>query len=96
MSPKTIKQGQILLVRGERSFGLTARGRRMISPMDQIIQFRHPNVYFNIRLEHITGPLKGITIQFESILARKARHSPVCLCDAYAYPHAIGKGKCSE
>ncbi len=67
----------------------------MISPIDQIIQFKHPNEYSNIRLEHIAGPLKGITIQFVVALARKARHKPVCLCDAYAYPHAIGKGKCN-
>jgi len=96
MNVKSITKGKLLVVRGTQGQGLTARGRIMQSPMDQIVQWTSPNKYHDIRLVHITGPMKGVVVQFSVAFARKARISNVCLCRAYPYPHQIGRGQCKR
>jgi len=83
------------MVRGNSSSGLTARGRVMQSPMDQLVVHKLPNKFYNIRLTHVSGPMKGIHMEFKCALARKARVQNVCLCPAYSYPHNKGKGACN-
>ena len=96
MPSKTIAKYQLLIVRGTEGQGLTARGRVMQSPIDQIVQFTSPNKFYNIRLRHIVGPMKGVVIQFSVAFARKAKINRVCLCEAYSYPHQIGRGQCQK
>jgi len=91
-----IRKDQFLIVRGSPAQGLTTRGRVMQSPMEQLVIFTAPNRYFNIRLMHVSGPMKGIHMQFKCALARKAKIQSTCVCDAYAYPHRKGKGQCQE
>ena len=93
---RRIAKGQLLIVRGTKDLGLTPRGRTMLSPVDQIVGFKHPNQFLNIKLEHIAGPLKGVTIQFNQCFARKANNKPVCVCSAYNWPHRKGAGKCEQ
>jgi hypothetical protein len=95
MDRRIIRKNQLLIVRGSSGEGLTARGRVMQSPIDQIVNFQHPNKYHNIRLKHIRGPMRGVHVQFAIALARKARVQPLCLCGAYPYPHKESK-KCLE
>ena len=93
---KNIEKGQLLIVRGTKELGLTPRGRMMRSPMYQHVGYTHPNRFFNIKLEHIAGPMKGICVQFAVCEARKAHIKPVCLCSDYPWPHRTGAGKCKE
>ena len=93
---KNIEKGTLFKVRGTPEQGLTASGRLMRSPIAQKVGFTHPNKFYNITLEHITGPLKGLTIKFSLIEARKAHVHPVCLCEAYDWPHRTGAGKCEQ
>lgn len=95
MAVKTIAKGRFLIVRGTKAQGLTERGRTMRSPLSQIVDFKSPNIYSNLLMEHVTGPMKGVTILFSSCKARKAKiRSSICLCDAYTYPHNKGTGLC--
>lgn len=82
------------MVRGTAAQGLTARGRVMLVPLTQVIDFTHPNRYHCISLQHLSGPLQGVEILFEVAYARKARTQVNCHCDAYHYPHNKGKGQC--
>lgn len=91
---KLIEAGQLLIVRGTLGQGLTARGRVMKSPIKQFVQFKPPNKFYSIRLEHLSGPLAGIHLHFAIAFARKSRQQPICVCDAYLYPHNKGRGKC--
>ena len=91
---KLIKKGQLLIVRGTLGQGLTARGRVMKSPIDQEIRFIHPNKFYNLRLEHIRGPLTGVQLHFAVARARKSSQQPICVCDAYPWPHIKGIKKC--
>jgi hypothetical protein len=69
----------------------------MRSPIDQIVEFKSPNLYTGLMMEHVTGPMKGTSIKFSVVQARKARiKGLVCTCDAYTYPHNKGTGKCQE
>lgn len=94
-STRLVRKDELLVVRGSKAAGLTARGRVMKSPIDQIAGFKHPNQFLDLRLEHISGPLKGVQIQFIVVQARKAKIRNVCLCDAYDYPHNPNQGKCN-
>lgn len=68
----------------------------MRSPIDQLVEFKSPNKFYGIYLEHVTGPMKGITIRFGCALARKSRiKGLVCMCSAYSFPHNKGAGDCS-
>jgi hypothetical protein len=93
---KEILSGDLLIVRGTKEVGLTPRGRMMRSPFNQKVRFIHPNKFLNIKLEHIAGPMKGIVIAFACAEARKAHIRPVCLCQAYDWPHRTGAGKCQQ
>lgn len=94
MKTKKLKEGEFLQVMGRKSQGLTPRGRIMRVPIDQICEFHHPSTYYNIRLEHVSGPLKGVHLQFSMVRAKQAKINNVCVCDAYDYPHRPGAGKC--
>ena len=86
--------GQKVIVRGESSLGLTARGRVMKFPWKQQLSGVGLRTYFNVYLQHIRGPLEGSIIFFPSVTFRIAKDQNVCSCDAYSFPHAKGKGKC--
>lgn len=89
-----LQAGQLYLVRGSSSVGLTARGRTMRVPKDQTVSFRHPNKYYNVVLEHTQGPLVGIRIHFHCVVMKPKRSQELCHCSAYSYPHRKGAGKC--
>lgn len=93
---RIIEKGQLLTVRGDLEAGLCQRGRTMISPFRQVVRFKHPNRFYNLRLEHISGPLAGVQIHFAIAFARKASSRPICGCAAYPWPHVKGKGECNE
>ncbi len=95
MPVKSITKGTYLIVRGTKGMGLTARGRTMKSPLDQIVEFKSPNKFYGIYLEHVTGPMKGVTIRFGCALARKSKIRGVCTCNAYPFPHNQGTGDCN-
>jgi hypothetical protein len=95
-SRRNIEKGQLLIVRGTKALGLTPRGRIMRSIKQQRVGYTHPNKYYGITLEHISGPMKGVCIQFAVCEARKANIRPVCLCSAYDWPHRTGAGKCQK
>lgn len=91
-----IKQGELLSVRGTQAMGLTPSGRKMVSPIDQEVEMKSPNVFYNIRLKHIVGPLKGVTIFFMKVEAKRIKEKNICSCSAYLHPHATGRGKCQK
>ncbi len=92
--PRTLVAGTRLRVFGRKSLGLTARGRVMLVPRTQTVDFFPPNKYYGLELKHILGPLKGLHIHFSMVQANKAPLRPVCNCAAYPFPHAKGQGKC--
>lgn len=93
---RAIEKDQLLVVRGSPGLGLTARGRVMQSPINQLVQFKSPNRYYNLHLVHIAGPMKGLHIKFQKAIAHKARREDTCWCDAYRFPHRKGAGPCQN
>ena len=94
MDQKELKANTHLVVRGNESLGLTARGRTMKVEETQVVTFKPPNKYYDLRLRHIGGPLKGVLIHFRVAHARKAETRAICTCPTYSWPHIKGSGKC--
>lgn len=89
-----IKEGQIFIVKGTRYVGLTPRGRLMRVPFKQTVQFTAPNTYENIILEHMRGPMKGVSVKFSRTKCFRTIQNDTCSCKAYHYPHRKGAGQC--